>query len=451
MTHPSVPPVDWRAPAIAGTFYPKEPAALQQMIWQMLGEMPPVSLPGLKALLVPHAGYVYSGPIAGRGYAALFARRQRIRRVILLGPAHRVAVNGMVVPAAVSWLTPLGTVRIDLAARQQALALPGVVADDVPHAPEHCLEIHLPFLQTVLPDVPVLPVLVGRCPAAQVAALVDALWGGEETLFLLSTDLSHYLPYEEAVPKDQATVDRCLQKKTDLQGQEACGASPLNGFFTSRQAQRLQAQGLNYRNSGDTAGDKLRVVGYASIAYLDPEALLGEQLLQLARGVIAARFGAPMPSLPDAPFWHQPVATFVTLTQSGRLRGCIGSLQAHRTLLDDLVHNAQAAAFSDPRFSPLTPAELSQTRVEVSWLSAPASLVFKDETEALAQLRPGVDGLILEEGHHRATYLPQVWEQLSDPIQFLSQLKQKAGLPASYWSNNLRLSRYTVKKWKESI
>jgi len=177
---------------------------------------------------------------------------------------------------------------------------------------------------------------------------------------------------------------------------------------------------------------------------------LGQVLLQLARRSIGEALGEAGPATPDLPALHEHAATFVTLTQAGELRGCIGSLEAHRPLIDDVRANARAAAFRDPRFPPLTRDELAHTRVEVSLLSPAEPLFVTDEADALTRLRPQVDGLILAAGGRRATFLPQVWEQLPEPAVFLARLKQKAGLPAAYWSPELRLWRYTVQKWQES-
>jgi len=177
---------------------------------------------------------------------------------------------------------------------------------------------------------------------------------------------------------------------------------------------------------------------------------LGSVLLQLARAAIAGRFGQAAPATADLPELHQPGATFVTLTQHGQLRGCIGSLEAWRPLLTDVQENALAAAFRDPRFDPLRAEEWPLTRVEVSLLTAPEPMNFRDEADALAQLRPLVDGVIFTAGRRRSTFLPQVWEQLPEPRQFMAHLKQKAGLSASYWGSDVRLERYAVQKWKEA-
>lgn len=176
----------------------------------------------------------------------------------------------------------------------------------------------------------------------------------------------------------------------------------------------------------------------------------GHILLPLARSAIAQQLGQAASATTDAPWLQEPGATFVTLTQAGELRGCIGTLQAHRTLLEDVQANALAAAFQDPRFRPLSLTELSYTRVEVSLLSPSEPIVFESEQHALAQLRPDIDGVIFEYGYYRSTFLPQVWEQLPDPETFMAHLKHKAGLSPNFWAANVKLARYTVSKWKEA-
>ena len=176
----------------------------------------------------------------------------------------------------------------------------------------------------------------------------------------------------------------------------------------------------------------------------------GPILIAIARATIAQVFGQQAQADESAPWLQEPGATFVTLTQRGGLRGCIGSLTAQRPLLEDLKGNAYAAAFLDPRFPPLTPDELDATEVEVSLLSPTEPMTFRDEGDALSQLRPGVDGVLLEWDGYRGTFLPQVWEQLPEPEDFMAHLKRKAGLLTDFWSPKIRLSRYTVEKWKES-
>lgn len=177
----------------------------------------------------------------------------------------------------------------------------------------------------------------------------------------------------------------------------------------------------------------------------------GSILLPIARAAIARELGRQhRPAWEEAEWLRNPGASFITLKQEGRLRGCIGTLRAHRALLDDVKANAVAAAFRDPRFKPLTAGEFETTELELSLLSALEYITFADEQQALAQLRVGVDGVVFEYGHHNSTFLPQVWEDMNDPVEFLSHLKYKAGLPPDFWDPQVRLSRYTVSKWRES-
>ncbi len=445
-----------RPPAVAGMFYPGDAAALRDELATCLAVAPaPTPGPGLlKALIVPHAGYVYSGGTAGKGYALLAPIAERIRRVVLLGPCHRVAVNGLAAPTVQAFATPLGSIPLDRAALDSLRDLPQVVANDAAHAQEHSLEVQLPFLQTVLRDFKLVPLAVGHTGAREVAQVIARLWGGAETLILISSDLSHFHGYAEARRIDGDTASQILSLDQLTSFDQACGALPINGLLAVAAARGLKIERVAQCNSGDTAGDKSRVVGYATFALYEPAAAAdddpGPALLARARNAIAAQLGQALQAEPEHPALTHPGATFVTLTQNGALRGCIGSLQAHRSLDQDVRANAVAAAFRDPRFTPLTVEELPRTRVEVSLLTAPAPMSFRDEADALRQLRPNVDGVIFAAAGRRSTFLPQVWEQLPDPRQFMAHLKQKAGLSADYWGPEVELQRYEVRKWKEA-
>jgi AmmeMemoRadiSam system protein B/AmmeMemoRadiSam system protein A len=413
-----------------------------------------------KLLIVPHAGYVYSGPVAGRAYVHLARSAGRIARVVLLGPAHRVALRGLAVPTVDAFTTPLGSVAIDPQARDALADLPQVVADDRPHALEHSLEVQLPFLQTVLGNgFTLLPLAVGRATTDEVAEVIERLWGGDETVFVVSTDLSHYLPYEDACATDRTTVARIAALATDIDPHEACGAHALNGALAAARRHGLQAQLLDLRNSGDTAGDRRRVVGYAALALTAPleadaadddQAQLGAALLTRARNAIAAALGEAHEPEPHHPALAQAGATFVTLRDAnGDLRGCIGCLEAAVRLDEDVRRNAVKAAFHDPRFDPLQAHEWHGLQIEVSLLDPAEPLpAARSRVEALRHLRPQVDGVILEWRGRRATFLPQVWTQLPEPQDFLSALLRKAGLPADFWAEDLRLLRYRVHKFE---
>lgn len=260
-----------RAPAVAGMFYPGESRELAQTLSQLLGvaahDAPERAVP--KAIIAPHAGYIYSGPVAASVYTLLVPARSRIMRIVLLGPTHRVAVRGLALPGCDAFATPLGTVKIDRAAVERLRGLPQVVVSPQAHALEHSLEVHVPFLQTVIENFTLVPLAVGHASAEEVAEVLDALWGGPETLIVVSSDLSHYLSYSDAQAVDRATAKAILGLATDLSHEQACGATPVTGLAYTARRRGLKPELIDLRNSGDTAGDKNRVVGYGAFAFYE--------------------------------------------------------------------------------------------------------------------------------------------------------------------------------------
>ena len=263
---------DLRPAAVAGMFYSGVPAALAASVRACLVEAaarPRAGGARPKALIVPHAGYVYSGAIAAAAYARLAAAHASIRRVVLLGPAHRVAVRGLALPSARAFATPLGEVEVDCKAAALALTLPQVHEDDAAHAQEHALEVQLPFLQAVLDEFRIVPFAVGAATAEEVADVLERLWGGPETLIVVSSDLSHYHSYAVARAIDRGSADGILALSPSLDHEQACGATPINALLLCARRRDLVPELLDLRNSGDTAGDKSRVVGYASFAFVE--------------------------------------------------------------------------------------------------------------------------------------------------------------------------------------
>lgn len=261
-----------RPPAVAGLFYPDDPARLAAQLRSLLPSAPAVGeAPRPKAIIVPHAGYLYSGPTAAAVYSRLEPWAGEIRRVVLLGPTHRVPVRGIAAPGADFFATPLGRVAIDREALAAIADLPQVGIADGVHAQEHSLEVQLPFLQAVLGDFSLLPLAVGEASAEEVAAVLERLWGGPETLLAVSSDLSHYLDYETAGRTDRATCERILGLDPQLSPAQACGARPLNGLLLAARRRHLRPELVDLRNSGDTAGDRSRVVGYAAFAFYPGE------------------------------------------------------------------------------------------------------------------------------------------------------------------------------------
>ena len=258
-----------REAAVAGQFYPGNASELRTTINAFFGVVRVLPGPAPKALIVPHAGYIYSGPVAATAYAGLRAYREQYTRVILLGPAHRVAFRGLALSAADVFRTPLGDVALDKEAIA-ALDMPEVTVFDATHQLEHSLEVHLPFLQSVIESFSVVPLIVGDAAPETVAEVIDALWGGPETLIVVSSDLSHYLTYEKARAVDHATCQAIENLEADrIDHHGACGATPIGGLLIAARRHGMKVTTLDLRNSGDTAGDRSRVVGYGSWLFLE--------------------------------------------------------------------------------------------------------------------------------------------------------------------------------------
>lgn len=264
-----------RPPAVAGTFYPADPVRLRGMVTRFLNTAtsprlraavsPDTIIPTPKAIIVPHAGYTYSGQIAAAAYVQVASLAEQIERVVMLGPAHTMAIQGLATTSANAFQTPLGNVAIDKKGVQQALSLPYVQVVDEAHTREHSLEVHLPFLQEVLGEFSLVPFLVGHASQADVAEVIDLLWGGSETLVVISSDLSHFLDYDHARKLDAATCEAIEKlRPDDIERVQACGRRPIQGLLRSAQQHNLSAVTLDLRNSGDTAGMKDRVVGYGA-------------------------------------------------------------------------------------------------------------------------------------------------------------------------------------------
>jgi MEMO1 family protein len=465
---------DIRKPAFAGSFYPDTPEELSAMIKQYVirAKPAPVNHPpntSLKALIIPHAGYVYAGWTAA--HISLAVNGDRFSRIIVMGPDHRIGFEGCAVSDAAAWETPLGRIRLDPGAdrlrQNQTLFRAIPVSDRI----EHSVEVVLPYLQYFFKKFRLIPLVVGRGHdlAEKVSAALDPLLD-QNTLIVASSDLSHYLPYQEAIAKDRGTIDSILTLnagKLKTRENAACGKVPILVLMDMARRRHWQPVLLHYSNSGDTAGDRLRVVGYASIAFYGGSSMKnhagsfqslnkrqGQTLVKLARQTIAQKLGKRSAKIDsDAmsdPAFQMKRGTFVTLTINKQLRGCIGNLEGRDSLVAGIERNAVNAAFHDPRFSPLKGDELDHVDIEVSILTEPRPLEYKDSNELISKLRVHVDGVILQKGSFGATFLPQVWEQLPEPESFLSHLCMKAGLPADTWKKeHPDISTYQVQYFEE--
>ncbi|MDF1791959.1 MAG: AmmeMemoRadiSam system protein B [Thalassobaculaceae bacterium] len=455
-----------RAPEVAGMFYPDGHNALADTVERCLAAARPDGGVTPKVLVAPHAGYRFSGDIAGTAYAGLRARSEDITRIVLLGPAHRVAFKGITTTSADAWATPLGTVPVDWAALRTVLHIPGVTVEDSAFVQEHSLEVHLPFIQRVFDNAVIVPLLVGDAPPALVSQVVEALWGGPETLIVVSSDLSHFHDYDTARKLDGATAASIELLRGDrIDGQGACGHRALAGVLDQARKRDLRATALDVRNSGDMVGGRERVVGYGAFGLEYAEsARIGDD--DRRRLVEAACFGvtfglqhgrAPSVGIGSglSPSLSAQRAAFVTLTLDGNLRGCIGSVIAHRPLIADVADNAFKAAFADRRFAQLTPEEAERMEVSVSVLSTPRPMSFADEGDLVRQTRPDIDGLIMSDRidgrDHRGIFLPSVWSGIPKAEDFVRRLKNKSGLSMDHWSPGLTIHRYTTESFGGSF
>lgn len=446
-------PLRIRPAAVAGTFYPAKAHELRAVVKTMLAAAEDNTSPP-KAIIVPHAGYIYSGTTAARAYASLLNTKQQIKRVILLGPAHRVYVKGMALSTASAFATPLGNISIDIEAVNRIKHLPQVQLFDEAHMQEHSLEVQLPFLQLSLDRFTLLPLVVGETTPAEVAEVLDLLWGGDETLIVISSDLSHYHDYTSSQRIDRATS--AAIEKLDFEQiapEQACGCRPMSGLLYIARQRRMQVNRLGLCNSGDTAGSRDRVVGYGAWSLHEKQMLALEQRQQLtgiARQSIERGFITDQPLKIDVNNYSGELcetrASFVTLKINNQLRGCIGTTEAIEPLVASIANSAFNAAFRDPRFAPLNIDEYEKIELSISVLTPQQPIAFNNETELLRQLRAGRDGLTIKKDAHKATFLPAVWESIPNANNFLTQLKLKAGIKADEQVD--RAWRYSAESFK---
>jgi AmmeMemoRadiSam system protein B/AmmeMemoRadiSam system protein A len=458
-----------RPAAVAGLFYPADAGQLRGAVEGAMAaavRSGPVAETPPKAVIAPHAGYVYSGPIAASAYAQLAPGRGLIQRVVLLGPAHRVPLTAVATSSADTWATPLGRLEVDRAARDRLLSLPDVVVDDTAHRFEHSLEVHLPFLQVVLGHVAVLPLVAGRVAAQAVARVLEQVWGGPETAIVVSTDLSHYHDHDTAVRLDRATAEAIVARRPEGVGPDrACGVYAVRGLLVVAERKELDVRLLDLRTSGDTAGARDRVVGYGAFALAqdgpDGAAELGPGdaaiLLDLAEDAIRAGLAekvaaASDPRRPDLPpALLAASGVFVTIEVDGALNGCIGTVEPVEPMATAVPRLAAGAAFQDPRLPPLSADDWPGLRIKISLLSRLRPLPAATEADVVSGLRVGIDGLVLAQGGRRATFLPTMWRMLPEPADFVRHLLGKAGIPGGTWLAGMQAWTYTTVELNRSV
>jgi len=454
-----------REPFVAGQFYPAQKNDLSELVGDLITEAPTYQgslMP--KVLIVPHAGLQYSGLTAASAYKSLIPYAQTIQRVILIGPSHRASFTGVACDPASSIRTPLGDLRVNHDGIHSLADIGSIVLNASPSNGEHALEVQLPFLQQLLGEFSVTPLLVGDADKYQMAEILSYLWGGPETLIVISTDLSHYLRDTDAVPADLQTCHQITFRESEVEASQACGYRGLNGFLYLARSFNMPVEQLHYSHSGQHGGDSDRVVGYGSfigespINFSVPESLAitpsqQDLLLKVAREVITksiARDNFHVNTESWAPQLMFRKATFVSLHINNILRGCIGSLRAHQPLAIDIAQNAVKAALSDPRFPPVTAEEVEQLTIEVSILTTPQEIYPASQSDLCTMIRPGIDGVTIQDGECRATFLPLVWHNMSTAEEFISSLKEKAEISAEHWPDTIRVWTYQAIEFSDA-
>lgn len=462
-----------RVPAVVGLFYPADIYQLSDMVDNYLAKAKVGSTQRPHIIVVPHAGYKYSAQIAAGAYKKLLPFRHEIKKVILVGPSHFVALKGIALSPAKSFKSVLGAVPTDPEMTRILSTFEGFSFNEAAHKKEHSLEVQLPFLQKVLDKFSIVPLVYGDVNPQLLADALKPFVERDDVLIVVSADLSHYLDYKTAKVVDGVTIDM-VSRSQALENHRSCGAVGINAAILLAKDGNLYPKLIDIANSGDVTGDHDSVVGYASWVFdkkgeeelvLSPLEQEVENLNNFARHNGAKLFEIAQTALTKAVTEHEDYrpsrkdfaevvfnkgAAFVTLTKNGELRGCIGSLMPRQAIALDIAANTYAAAMEDSRFSPVTAAELPALDISISLLSSYEPIKYKDETDLLRQLQPGVDGLVIRDGDRQGLFLPSVWKQLPDAKEFLNNLKIKAGLSPAYWSDKIKAYRFRVVEIKKN-
>ncbi len=460
-----------REAAVAGLFYPADVYQLEktiqghlQMVSPRLGRRPHI-------MIVPHAGYMYSAEVAAKAYQQLLPFNNEIKNVIILGPAHRVPLKGIGLSTASNFRTPFGKIKTNQKITESLLQYPLFNYNDKAHRNEHALEVQLPFLQKTLKNFTIVPMVYGDVDYSVLAKTLLPLINQNDTLLIISADLSHYLDDKNARKVDAQTA-QMIASGIAIDEHRSCGSIGINtAMFIAKQL-GLRPQLLDMANSGDVSGETDKVVGYASWVFAgapEPEEELSpleqevknisnfvrhnrQNIIKIVKKSLeAAALGKEYkPTREEHPnVLFDKGAVFVTIKLENKLRGCIGSLLPTKAIALDIASNTYLAAREDKRFEPLTIDELPEISFSVSILSGYERVRFNSEEDLLSKIVPQKDGLVLRDGDRQGVFLPSVWEQFPSSVEFLNNLKIKAGLSPSYWSDNVKIYRFRTVEVKD--
>lgn len=452
-----------RDTAIAGLFYPADTYQLDKDLNGYLEHVSSDFESRPQIMIVPHAGYRYSAQVAAHAYKKLEPFKDKINKVFLLGPSHQVMIKGAALSPDKAFRTPLGLVKVNKEISDQLAATQTFVYSKQAHLNEHSLEVQLPFLQKTLSDFSIIPIVYGDASPKDLAAeLLPYIQ--DDSILIVSADLSHYLDYQTAVATDLQTADKISQAQ-EINHHLSCGATAINTASIIAKHYGFVPKLLNMINSGDVSEDKSRVVGYGAWVYeksapqpqpqgLELEVLHlqnfarhhKQSLLKIVKQSILTaieqgkRYHPKREDFDNALF--NKGASFVTIKKNGRLRGCIGSVIPNQSVAHSLSDNAFSAALNDKRFSRLTSEELKNIDFTISLLTNFEPIIFDSYSDLLSKIEPKTDGLIIEDGERQGVFLPSVWQQIPNKDDFITELKIKAGISPTYWSQKIKIYRF---------
>lgn len=445
-----------RPQAVSGMFYPENKDEVSNQLAIFKENTNDDYEYKTRAIIVPHAGWIYSGALAAEGFATL---DENVENVFIIAPAHKMLIEGIALCDFEAWETPLGALEVNLEINEELVLRFGAKVNNSAHEDEHGIEVQLPFVESYLKNVKIVPILLGNVQSEKVQEIISYYYENSKNAFVISSDLSHYYPDKDAKKIDSITA--LMIEKGEIENfeqEQACNAPGVVGLVKFAKEKNYSLIRVGMKNSGEVTGDRGKVVGYGSWMLFEGEKnyFLKKYFEQYAKLICKRSIAQELKSYSEnyhltsddlghfPPVFSEFGACFVTLEIEGNLRGCVGSILAHQPLIDDLIKNAYNAAFYDPRFVPLSEEEFKNVSIAISLLSIPSQMKFENEEDLIFQIKKGVDGIIIKDGDNQAVYLPSVWEQLPNKRDFLGSLKQKAGLRFDYFSNTFEAYRFRV-------
>ena len=445
----------YKAASVAGMFYPVNKEELTETLRQFQEHNKKDYDITTRAIIVPHAGYFYSGQLASEGFQYL---SKDIKNIFIIAPSHHIAVDKPALSNFEHWQTPLGDISINQHINQELINEFDCQYLDEAFEKEHAAEVQVPFIQYNYNDVKIIPILLNYHSNNKLVDIISKYYKSKENAFVISSDLSHFHTDDDAKKIDNSTANMIEMIGTSqLSPHHACGSAGICALHNFAEQNNFSLIRIEMTNSAVSSGNKDRVVGYGAwFLYEDITTKFIAQnykdfIFETCRKSINAGLNGIQIAISDKipPVFYQYGAVFVTLNINNRLRGCIGSIVAHQPLIIDIAQHAYDAAFRDNRFSPLTKEEFENIDISVSLLSPPIKMTFTDEQDLLNQIVPFEDGIIIRDGGHQAVYLPSVWEQIPNKIDFLNNLKIKAGLAPNHFSQTFEAFKYSTIYLKE--